>query len=92
MQAKLTEEQRSAMAAHPGVPIPIIDDDTEQTYYLISERSLTHLENAANLASESSRQRLQKLIEEGDATESIPSEVVFADLRKRAAQTMHRPQ
>lgn len=35
MTAKLTDEMRTALAANPGQPLPVVDETDQRVYYLV---------------------------------------------------------
>ena len=86
MHSKLTPEQREAIAAQPGVPIPVFDDQGEKFYYLIEESSLRHLEGIAGEQSQKSLAQLRELIQDGIDSPDVPANIVYAELRKKAAE------
>lgn len=69
MAAKITDEMRSEIAAHPGEPVTVIDEQGKKVYYLVDENTPL----------------LRALIHEGIDSPEIPAEEAFTQLRQRAA-------
>lgn len=49
MTVKLTAEQRAAMFAHGG-PLPIVDEQTQQVFFLLDQATLEKLQREADHA------------------------------------------
>lgn len=84
MATKLTTELQLAIAAHPGEPFPVVDD-AGQTFYIIPEARLTHLEALARDESQATLERLQALIAEGDASPDVSAD----EAEKRILRMAH---
>lgn len=63
MTPKLTDEMRDALAAHPGSPIPICDDRTQQAYVLVPRAQFAQLQD------EYVRRELQVAFDQADRGE-----------------------
>ena len=74
MAAKITDEMRSEIAAHPGEPVPVVDDTNNAKFYIVTEARLTHLEAVAGEESEATTARLRELIAAGDASPDVPAD------------------
>lgn len=84
MPAELTPEMLSEIAAHPGEAIRVVDATGGQTFFLVSEDRLTHLEAVAAEQSTATLDRLRELISEGDASSEVDASVVYDELMRRA--------
>ena len=82
MAAKLTNEMRDEIAAHPGQAVPVVDDQVDKVYVLVEESSWLHLQGLAAEQDAESQRRLQALIQEGIDAEHIPAEEAEARIRR----------
>lgn len=92
MEAKLTPQQREAILAHQGEPVAVIDDASNERFYLIAEPALRQLQELANDNVRQRHEHLRQLIQEGLDSPSIPGDVAMARLRARAEQLAGRKQ
>lgn len=74
MTARLTDELRNEVAAHPGEPVLVVDDASAAKYFLVSEARLMHLEAIAGEESKATLSKLQGLIAEADASPEIEAD------------------
>ncbi|QDT70079.1 hypothetical protein MalM25_30240 [Planctomycetes bacterium MalM25] len=74
MPAKLTAEQLSEIAAHPGEPIPLIDEAGDTGFYIIPATQLTGLEAAARRESGATAERLRAMIDEADRAPDLEAD------------------
>jgi hypothetical protein len=79
MAAKLTNEQRNDIAAHPRQAVPVVDDQDNKVYYLVDEEFLL----GAAEHDEQSRERLLALIREGFDGEEVSAEEGEARVRRK---------
>jgi hypothetical protein len=86
MIAKLSEEQRQALQDSPGRPVPIKDERTQKTYYLVEEASYVHLQSLQSDHSRQCHERLRLLIQDGINSPGIPADEAFDRLRTLADQ------
>ena len=70
MAAKLTDEMRNEIAAYPGQPVTVIDEQGQKVYYLVEENAPL----------------LRALIQEGIDSPKVPAEDAHARLRQRASE------
>ncbi len=70
MAAKITDEMRNEIAAHPGEPVTVLDDQGHKVYYLVEENTPL----------------LRALIQEGIDSPKVPAEQAHARLRKKAVE------
>lgn len=88
MEAKLTPQQREAILAHQGQPVAVIDDASNERFYLIAEPALRHLQELASDNAAQRREHLRQLIQEGIDSPGVPVDEAFArldDTAKRLA-------
>lgn len=71
------------MQANPGQPLPILDDASQQRFYLLDESAFLHLQGLANDTERACHDQLQRLILEGIDSPGVPAEEAFARLRNR---------
>lgn len=84
MTTKLTEEQRSQIAANPHQAAPVVDEQSGKVYYLVDDEFLFgQIEQ-----DEGGRKKLKALIEEGFASGQVSEE--DAHSRMRATIDKHR--
>lgn len=74
---KLTDEMRLALAAHPGSPIPVCDDQSQQLYVLVPR------DQFAQLQDDYVRRELQIAFEQADRGEweELDIEAVISEAR-----------
>jgi hypothetical protein len=79
MTPKITDEMRDALAAHPGSPIPVCDDRTQQAYVLVPR------DQFAQLQGEYVRRELQIAFDQADrgAWRDLDIEEVILRARQR---------
>ena len=79
MTPKLTDEMRQALAAQPGVPIPICDDQSQQFYVLVPR------DQYAQMHDDYVRRELQVAFDQADRGEwrELNIEAVIAEARRR---------
>lgn len=82
MTARLTDEMRRQVAAHPGQAVPVLDEQAHKTYYLIDEASLQRLQGLGRDEDGAIRERLRNLIKEGIQSEHVSAEEAEARIRK----------
>lgn len=70
MAARITDEMRNEIAARPGEPVTVIDEQGKKVYYLVEENTPL----------------LRALIQEGIDSPEIPAEEAFSELRNRAVE------
>lgn len=51
MTAKLTPEQASALHAGGDAPLPVVDPDTNQVYFLVDQDTMASLQQKSDLQS-----------------------------------------
>ena len=78
MAAKLTDEQRSEIAAHPGEPIPLQDGNGHIVCYLVTTIALDNL------------QELRRLIQEADDSSDVPADEAHARIRQTAVEVSEK--
>jgi hypothetical protein len=78
MPPKLTDEMRHALAAHPGSPIPVCDDQTQQVYVLVPR------DEFARLQDDFIRRELQVAFDQADRGEweDLDIEALIAEARR----------
>ena len=79
MTPKLTDEMRQALAAQPGGPIPICDDQSQQVYVLVPR------DQYAQIHDDYVRRELQVAFDQADRGEwrSLDIEAIIAEARRR---------
>jgi len=82
MAAKLTNEMRIELAAHPGEAVPIVDEQANKVYFLVEEASLHHMQGLTVEQDEASRQRLKALLQEGIDADHVSAEEGEARIRR----------
>ena len=82
MASKLTNEQREELAANPHQAIPIVDEQSGSTYYLVGEDFLL----GTGERDEKSRERLRELIQEGIDAPHVSREAGDARIRAKIQQ------
>lgn len=84
MSLSITPEQREAAQAQAGVPLRLIDEQNQQTFYLVDEASLLHMQAISNDKDLESQNRLRAMIQEGIDSPGIPAEQATAHIRQFA--------
>jgi DNA-binding LacI/PurR family transcriptional regulator len=79
MALKMTSEQRDELIASHGQPVPVVDEQDQQIYYLVAADYL-----------HASQEQLRALIEEGIASRRIPADEAEDHLRRYAEQLAAR--
>ena len=81
MVAKLTDEQRHALAARSDRVLPIEDEQSRRVYYLLNEETFLHLQGLQAQQEHECHEQLRRLINEGIRSPGVPAEEAFARLR-----------
>jgi hypothetical protein len=78
MPPKLTDEMRHALAAHPGGPIPVCDDQSQQVYVLVPR------DEYARLQVDFIRRELQVAFDQADRGEweDLDIEAIILEARR----------
>ena len=78
MPPKLTDEMRDALAAHPGSPIPVCDDQSQQVYVLVPRDAYARLQD------DHVRRELQIAFDQADRGEweDLDIEAIIAEARE----------
>ena len=79
MAARLTNELRNEIAAHPRQAVPIFDEQNDKVYFLVDEK---FLQSAAE-HDEQSRNRLLALLQEGFNGKEVSEEDGEARIRQK---------
>jgi|GEM_PF-6104670 len=77
MASKLSNEQRSDVVANPHQAVPIVDEQSGKTYYIVDDVFLFGQVEE----DEQSRQQLIAMIEDGFASGEVPEEEAHARMR-----------
>ena len=77
MATKLTDEQIAEIAANPHQAIPVTEEPSGKTYYIVDEEFLFGQVER----DESSRATLKLLVEEGFASGRVPEDQAHAQMR-----------
>jgi hypothetical protein len=75
MASKITKQQRDALNASHGQPVPVEDEDGHKVYYLV-EADYLH----------TSHEQLRALIQEGINSPHVPADEAEGELRRYADQ------
>lgn len=86
MSISITPEQRDALQAQAGAPLRLFDEQNQQTFYLVNESSLLHLQAMAEEKDAESLRRLRLLIQEGIDSPGVPADMAASRLRQFAQQ------
>ena len=86
MAAKLTPEQRDALKAHSGHAVPVEDDESKETYYLVTAPSYLHMQGLIGQHDQQCREQLRQLVEEGINSPGVPADEALARLRATAKE------
>lgn len=81
MTHKITDELRQALAAHGGRPVRVEDDQTQQVYVLVDER--THEQSMRALRLHEDRAAIQAGIDDMEAGRVVPLKEVDARIRQK---------
>ena len=81
MPPRLTDEMRHALAAHPGSPIYVCDDQSQQIYVLVPR------EQYAQLQEDCIRRELQVAFDQADRGEweELDMDAIIAEANRRHA-------
>ena len=77
MASKLTNEQRDEIAANPHQAVPVVDEQSGKTYYVVDDEFLFGQVEQ----DEQARKQLTALIEEGFASGEVSEEDAHARMR-----------
>lgn len=79
MPPKLTDEMRQALAAQPGSPIPVCDDQSQQVYVLVPR------DQFAQMQDDYIRRELQVAFDQADRGEWVELDIesVIAEAQRR---------
>ena len=89
MDLSLTSQQSAAIHSNPGQPVPIVDQASSETFYLVSEPTFLHLQGLSEGSAAWCQERLKQLIQDGVDSAEMPATDAFARLRS-IAETMGR--
>jgi hypothetical protein len=88
MDIPLSPQQRDAINARPGEPVPLIDAASSERYFLVPAPAFLHLQGLAKESDEHCHRQLKQLIREGIDSPSVDAEKAFARLHGFAARLM----
>lgn len=77
MATKLTNEQSAEIAANPHQAVPVIEESSGKTFYIVDDEFLFGQVEQQ----EPTRAKLQSLIEEGFASGEVPEADAHAQMR-----------
>jgi hypothetical protein len=84
MELNLTSQQSAAIQSNPGQPVPVVDQASSETFYLVSEPTFLHLQGLAEGSASWCHDRLKQLIQDGIVSAEVPAAEAFARLRNMA--------
>ena len=84
MEIPLSPQQRDAINAHPGEPLPLVDHVSSERYFLVPAPAFLHLQGLAGESENNCHEQLRKLIQEGIDSPTVPAEEAFSRLRQTA--------
>lgn len=84
MELSLTPQQIAALQDAPDQPVPVVNSDSQERYYLVSEPLLLSLQGLTSGPDAKSARELEELIQQGLNSPEIPAEEAFDRLRKHA--------
>ena len=80
MASKITNQQRDALNASHGQPVPVEDDEGRKVYFLVAADYL-----------HTSHEQLKGLIQGGINSNHIPAKIAEDELRRYADQLDNKP-
>jgi hypothetical protein len=86
MELPIKPQRRDAIHAQPGLPLALLDDASNERFFLLPESEYRRLQDLANESVERRRRQLKELIEEGVNSPAVPVEDAIARIRGRLAQ------
>jgi hypothetical protein len=84
MEIPLSPQQRDAVNARPGEPLPLVDYASSERYFLVPAPAFLHLQGLADESESRCHEQLSKLIQEGIDSPTVSAEEAFARLRRTA--------
>jgi hypothetical protein len=84
MEIPLSPQQRDAIHAHPGEPLPLVDHISSERYFLVPAPSFLHLQGLAGESEGRCHEQLRKLIQDGIDSPTVSAQEAFARLRRTA--------
>ncbi len=84
MELFLTPQQIAALQDAPGQPIPVVNGDNLERYYLVPEPLFRRLEGLALSPGATGPDELRDLIQQGMDSPEVLADKAFDQLRKHA--------
>lgn len=84
MEIPLSPQQRDAINAHPGEPLPMVDLVSSEKYFLVPAPAFLHLQGLAEEDDQRCHDQLQHLIQEGIDSRTVSADEAFSRLRRTA--------
>jgi hypothetical protein len=88
MELPITPQQRDALHAHPGQPVPLVDTLSSEKYFLVPAPAFLHLQALASEAEHECNDQLRTFIQQGLESKGVPADQAFARLKQFAQQLL----